>query len=55
MEEIPLSIYESWDKLGQVGMSWDNLGWVENQRNYIILNLKKTSGEERKNEEEYRI
>ena len=42
-------------ELGQVGMSWDNLGWVENQRNYIILNLKKTSGEERKNEEEYRI
>ena len=44
----------SWDKLGQVGTSWDdlgrlkrlgttwdNLGWVGNQRNYIILNLKK--------------
>ena len=48
------------DKLGQVGMSWDELGRVGNQRNYRILTLKKTSPEERKKEErkkeeEYRI
>ena len=44
------------DKLGRVGTTLDNLGWVGNQRNYIILNLKKRLGKERKKkEEEYRI
>ena len=42
--------------MGQVGTSWDELGWVGNQRNYRILTLKKPSRERRrKKEEEYRI
>ena len=56
-EESPLlgQVRTSWDQLGPVRTSWDQLGLVRNHRNYRILTLKKTSPEERKKEEEYRI
>ena len=53
-----MKIGTSWDELGQVGTSWEQLGQVGTNwepKKLQKFDIKKTSRERRKKEEEYRI